>query len=63
MFSLTAKKVSSLVDISREIGQVFFAVVLIGPLISGSINLDLIVIGTIGSVINFLLSYVMSDYT
>lgn len=47
-FSLV--KLKTLSEIVRDIGQVLFATVLVGPLVNGTIDVSLVIFGSIMSV-------------
>jgi hypothetical protein len=57
---LTPEKLKTLSEIARDVGQVFFASMFIGPLVIGSVNWPLIITGFLVSLIFWLLSLLMS---
>ena len=62
MFVLNSNKIKAFSEVSRNIGQVLFAAILVQPLISGPVHLWMIVGGSLSSIICFGASILLSDY-
>ncbi len=61
MFTLTTNKIRAIADVSKDIAQVFFASVLIEPIISSHTNFIIIFVGAIFSGFGFVVHIVLSD--
>ncbi|OGI77843.1 hypothetical protein A3D42_01360 [Candidatus Nomurabacteria bacterium RIFCSPHIGHO2_02_FULL_41_18] len=58
--SLSESRVDKLATISSDIGQVFFASILVGPVINGVIDLKLVGVGLILSLSAWLFSLLLT---
>ena len=61
MFRVSQNKIIALADVSRDIGQIFFAAVVIEPIISGQTGFVIFISGTILSIIFFGLGIILPD--
>ncbi len=61
MFTLSEKRIVAIADVSRNIGQVFFASVLVEPIVSEHIRTSMIVAGIISTIVFFGISVAFSD--
>ena len=58
---LTTARFQVLSEITRDIGQVFFASLFVGPLVSGGVNWLVIVLGLILTIIAWSLSVILNE--
>ncbi len=61
MFTLSEKKVGAMAEVSRDIGQVFFASVLIEPIVSGKTDSTMFFFGILSSIVFLGLSIMLQD--
>ena len=62
MFDVSQNKIIALASVSGDIGQIFFAAVVIEPIVSGGGNFWIFISGTILSIIFFGISVVLPDF-
>lgn len=58
--SLALKRLNTLSEISRDIGQVFFGLMFLGPLITGQIDWPIIISGLSLSIAFWVLSVILT---
>jgi hypothetical protein len=62
MFVLTQNKIKAFGEVSRDIGQVLFAAILVQPLISGPTNFWMVLGGALSTLFCFGANILLSDY-
>ena len=62
MFTLTTEKIRAFSEVSRDIGQVFFASMIIEPIVSSHTNFIIVLVGAGFSFLGFGINILFSDY-